>query len=184
MSKFKLAFVVVLVCLCVSVGFNVFQYLGREHSPTTFVFTWTQEAWGKEREYRMELTFDTVPTLTGANLSITAKINAEKYYYRDNLDILFDHDGDGEFKFGDPAFVLYANNTMHWGLLNEGWSMTIPLSKPLPSPYHTCVFDENGYTFRISFQLEELKLQNDLIYVSHGYFWTSFHFDPEGELFQ
>ena len=178
MSKFKLASIVLLVCLCVSVGFNMFQYLGTEHSLKTFVFTWTQD----EKEYRMTLTFDTVPTLTGANLSITAKINEEQYYYRDNLDLLFDKDGDGEFKPDDPAYIFYVDNTIHWGHLNEGWSKWIPLEDPRPSPYHTCTFKENGYTFRINFPLEELKLKNDLIYVIHGSFWTYFHFDPEGEL--
>lgn len=184
MSKFKLAFAVVLICLCISVGFNVFQYLGTEHSPKTFVFTWTQEAWEKEREYRMILAFDTVPTLTGANLSITAKINEDHYYERDSLSILFDKDGDGEFKRGDPARIFYVDDTMHLGFLDEGWRMGFPLCFPFPSPYHTCTFDSSGYTFHINFPLEELKLKNDLIYVAYGGFWTFFHFDPEGELFK
>jgi len=177
--KFKLAFMVLLACLCVSVGFNVLQYLGTEHSPTTFVFTWT---W--KREYRMELAFDTVPTLSGANLSITAKINEDQYHYTDSLDILFDQDGDGEFKSWDPAFVLYVDNTIHRGFLYQNWSISIPQHNPLPSPYHTCTFDSSGYTFKINFPLEELNLKNDLIYVVYSSFWTSFHFDPEGELFK
>jgi len=183
-SRWFVLSLILAACLCVSVGFNMVQYLTAEHSPKTFVFTWTQEAWGKEREYRMTLTFDTMPTLIGANLSITAKINEDHYYYRDSLDLLFDHDGDGEFKFGDPAFVLYVDNTIHWGFLHGNWSVAIPMENPLPSPYHTCTFDSSGYTFGINFPLEELKLKNDLIYVAHGYFWTSFHFDPEGELFK
>ena len=180
MSRFKLAFVVLLVCLCVSVSFNVYQFLGAEHSPKTFVFTWVWD----EKEYRMELAFDTVPTLSGANLSITAKINEDQYYYRDSLNMLFDGDGDGEFKHGDPAYIFYVDNTMHWGFLDEGWRMGFPLCFPDQSPYHTCTFDSSGYTFKINFPLEELKLKNDLIYVAYGGFWTSFHFDPEGELFK
>jgi len=133
----------------------------------------------------MELTFDTVSTLNGANLSIMVKINEDQYHYRDSLDILFDKDGDGEFKFGDSAFVLYVDNRIHWGFLYGNWSMAIPREDPLPSPYHTCTFfDDGGYTFNINFRLEELNLKNDLIYVTYGSFWTSFHFDPEGELFK
>ena len=183
-SRWFVLSLILAVCLCISIGFNVIQYLGTEHSPTTFVFTWAQEAWGQEREYHMTLTFDTVSTLTGANLSITARINTDRYYRWDNLDLLFDHDGDGEFKLGDSAFVLYVDNTIHWGFLHGNWSMSIPQEDPLPSPYHTCVFDESGYTFKINFPLEKLTPKNDLIYVSYGYFWTSFHFDPEGELFR
>jgi hypothetical protein len=181
MPKFKLAFAVVLICLCVSVGLNLIQFLWTEHSPKTFIFTWTH----KEKEYRMTLTFDTVPTLTGANLSITAKINADVFGYKNNFDLLFDLDGDGEFKKWDPAYILYNDNTMHQGLLDEGWIIAIPDCVPQPSPYHTCVFDnDTGYTFKINFPLEELKLKNDLIYVTYGYFYTDFHFDPEGELFK
>jgi len=132
----------------------------------------------------MELTFDTVSTLTGANLSITAKINKDHYYERNSLDILFDKDGDGEFKHGDPAYIFYVDNTMHWGFLDEGWVIGFPKCFPNPSPYHTCTFDKNGYTFKINFPLEQLNLKNDLIYVIYGTFWTSFHFDPEGELFK
>jgi hypothetical protein len=181
-SKFKLAFAVVLVCLCVSVGFNVFRYLGTEHSPKTFVFTWVWD----EKEYRMELAFDTVPTLTGANLSITAKINAERYYYRNNLNLFFDLDGDGEFKKLNPGFEFLADNGTYSVSLIEGWVTAGPYYEgPQPSPYHTCTFDnDTGYTFKINFPLEELKLKNDLIYVTYGYFYTDFHFDPEGELFK
>lgn len=181
MSRFKLAFVVLLVCLCVSVSFNVVQYLGTEHSPKTFVFTWTQD----EKEYRMTLTFETVPTLTGANLSITAKINKDQYHYRDSIVLAFDQDGDGEIKSGDPGFELNVDNTTHWIFLGSGSSYSEPDCNPFPSPYHTCTFDnDTGYTFNINFPLEELKLENDLIYVIFGSFWTSFHFDPEGELFK
>ena len=179
-SRWFVLSLILAVCLCVSIGFNVVQYLTAEHSPKTFVFTWTQ----REREYRMTLTFDTVPTLTGANLSIIVKINEDIFGYKNSFDLLFDHDGDGEFKPGDPAFILYNDNTIHWGFLYYNWSMSIPMCPPEPSPYHTCVFDETrGYTFKISFPLEELKLKNDLIYVNYGSFWTYFHFDPEGVLF-
>jgi len=179
MSRFKLAFAVVLVCLCVSVSFNVVQYLGTEHSPKTFVFTWVWD----EKEYRMDLAFDTVPTLSGANLSITAKINRDQYQYGDSLDILFDLDGDGEFKSGNPVFVLHVDNTVNYGIFSGEWRISMPRT-PVTSPYHTCTFDDSGYTFKINFPLEELNLKNDLIYAVFSSFWTSFHFDPEGELFK
>jgi len=129
----------------------------------------------------MELAFDTVPTLSGANLSITAKINRDQYQYGDSLDILFDKDGDGEFKSGNPVFVLHVDNTVNYGLFSGGWGMSMPRT-PVPSPYHTCTFDESGYTFKINFPLEQLNLKNDLIYVIHSSFYTQFHFDPEGKL--
>ena len=179
LTRWLVLSVILAACLCVSVGVNVVQYLWTEHSPKTFVFTWTWD----EREYRMELAFDTVPTLSGANLSITVKINAEKYAYKNSFDVLFDLDGDGEFKEWDPGFILYNDNTIHYGFLYGNWSMSFGCS-PQPSPYHTCTFDSSGYTFKINFPLEELNLKNDLVYVIYSSFWTSFHFDPEGELFK
>jgi len=131
----------------------------------------------------MTLTFDTVPTLTGANLSITVKINEDVFSYKNSFDILFDLDGDGEFKKWDSGFILYNDNTIHYGFLYENWSMSFGGS-PQPSPYHTCTFDDSGYTFRINFPLEELNLKNDLIYVIYSSFYMQFHFDPEGELFK
>jgi len=206
--KFKLAFIVLLACLCVSAGFNVLQYLGTEHSPTTFVFTWTWD----DREYRMELAFDTVPTLSGANLSITAKIftDSVKYIGNDGKEVTlmkyigaplvlgFDFDGDEQLKERDFVFYFYYDWRSNAWFIDE-LRCSIASGFSDREGWFTWSFDNKSYcTYTMNFRLtstsyyppwghpqnpyNEITLKNDLLYIRLYDFWKYIHFDSEEKL--
>jgi hypothetical protein len=158
MSKFKMAFAVVLICLCVSVGFNIYQYLGTEHSPKIFVFT--NEYIRNDTQVRMEVTFD----WQLENLSMTVTVNDDEYNENDYLGVVFDKSNNGTIDLWneDEPYVLYANNmTRPQGaaVLCEWGGLSWAIINAVPSCYHTCTFNEKtGYTFKMTFSRQDIKV--------------------------
>jgi hypothetical protein len=158
----------------------------------------------------MDVVFEAVPTLVGANLSITAKIftDSVKYmgndgkevtlmkYAGDPLVLGFDFDGDEKLKEGDFLFYFDCEWRLDAWFINEtSWSVA---SSMLDDNWFTFSFDNKSYaTYTINFRLtstspypsgspqnpyNEITLKNDFLFICLCDFWTYIHFDPEGKL--
>lgn len=207
MSKFKLAFTVLLVCLCVSVSFNVYQFLHHSSSRihlSSFHFSWVNR---HNATQTMDVVFEVVPTLVGANLSVTAKIFTDSVWWKEDiymrysdapLILGFDFDGDGQLKEGDFLFHFSDNWRRGAHFVTETF-FSIESGASDREGWFKWSFDNKSYsTYTMNFRLtstsyypswghpqhpyNEITLKNDLLFIHLYPFWTYIHFDPEGKL--
>jgi len=157
---------VLVVCLILSVGFNVYQYLDAPESstPSSYVFYFYNDYIRNGTAVRMEVTFD----WQVENLSMTVTVNDDEYnaldYDSDYLGIVFDQNNNGRIDFGlaDQPAVFYANNrsrseSMGVYLLESG-GLTWPFIESVPC--RTCTFNaETGYTFKKSFPRQAINVE-------------------------
>ena len=211
-SRWFVSSLILIVCLCVSVGFNVFQYLITEHSPlSSFHFSWVNY---QNATQTMDVVFEAVPTLVGANLSITAKIftDSVKYIGNDGKEVTlmryagcplvlgFDFDGDEKLKEGDFVFE-FDNDMRHDAWFIDELHCSIASGFSDKEGWWQWSFDNKSYcTYTINFRLtstshypseregypqnpyNEITLKNDLLFICVQSFWRYIHFDPEGKL--
>ncbi len=153
---------VLLVCLCISVGFNVYQRFNFSEGPSnSYVFYFYNDYIRNDTAVRVEVTFD----WQAENLSMTVTVNDDEYNEWDYLGVVFDKNNNGtiDLEFEDEPYALYVDNKTRsqgqtylykWGGL--GWVII----ESSPSPYHTCTFDEEtGYTFKISLSRQDINVE-------------------------
>jgi hypothetical protein len=174
-----IAIVLLVVCLGVSLGFDVFLYvqtldlrgevegltwqvdsLNAQISDMVSTKNFTFELPGDDGGLvKMMLTFKIV----GENLSISAEVNDKQ----GELIVVFDRDSngtimgdDGWMFYGVPAYrdVFHVNST--------SGMFFIAKMPPHPSPYHHAITTANATYFDIRLPLSMLNLQDSLVYVS------------------
>jgi len=160
----------------------------------------------------MDVVFEAVPTLVGANLSVTARIftDSVKYIGNDGKEVMlmkyaggplvlgFDFDGDEKLKESDVLFYFnYAWRFDAWFIDETHLSVASGVSDE--EGWWEWSSDNKSYcTYTINFCLtssasqyprgspqnpyNEITLKNDFLYVSLCDFWTYIHFDPEEKL--
>ena len=169
---------VLVACLCVSVGFNVYQYTKTfKILSRTFVFEWSPEEQNiVNGTLRINITF----MWKAENLCVTARINDHEYHSKRSFGLIFDMNHDGNITSGEKAYLFRADNTTRPAFFGHGAGFFVAMVLDQPSPYHTCVFDSSGYTFNISLKL---NLKNDLVQVCYPILpegvWVRFHFGLE-----
>jgi len=182
---------ILLVAICVAVliaAVGVYAYTSMNNTNTkTFFF---ESKWSSDGETKhMKMTF----AIKGENLSITAEIDDTVYSPTAFLGLVFDMNHSGAIEDWEPAYMLYARNESRDPVrYPTAWKspenvtpyLSFASCEPRPSPFHTCVFNnESGYVFKIQIPLEELNLANDLFYMcfsstSSG-FYEEFNFGLE-----
>jgi len=162
-GKWQVLSLILVICLGVSIGFNVYQYFSAfkvfdvSESSRAFVFLWPPN---DQEIVDGTLRIEAVFSWKTENLSITVKVNDDDCYVSDILasdclGVRFDSDKSGKIEgVADPSYVFFPTNYYyppHVCAVSEfriDWA-ELP---PSPSPYHTCTFNNGtGYTFEISF---------------------------------
>jgi len=210
--KRRMVVLVLVACLVVSASLNIYQYT---HSSSerihlsSFHFSWINN---QNATQTMDVLFEAVPTLVGANLSVTAKIftGSEKWKGSDGKEVMlmkysgarftlgFDFDGDGQLKEGDFVFRFdYDWRSNAWFIDELHCSIASGFSDK--EGWWQWSFDNRSYcTYIMNFRLtstshypsgrepqnpyNEITLKNDLLYIRLCDFWKYIHFDPEGKL--
>lgn len=205
--KLKVLVLVLAICLVVALTFNIYQFLHHSSSRihlSSFHLSWVNP---QNATQTMDVVFEVVPTLVGANLSITAKIftGSEMWegdiypkYLGGPFILGFDFDGDGQLKEGD--FLFHFRDDWRWGahFVTETF-FSIESGASDREGWFKWSFDNKSYcTYTMNFRLtstsyypswghpqhpyNEITLKNDLLFIHLYPFWTYIHFDPEGKL--
>lgn len=162
----KLLSLVLAVCLAVSLGFNIYQFLNcNSETSVTKTFVWIGKNYVREDGVvSINATFD----WSGSNLTIVILINDDELSGGDYVGLVFDKDKD-ENLFDEVAYLLASNNKIpphDWTNKLEEWGgiYTAPvLLPPKPSPYHNCTFTEDGYTFNIEISKTEINFTRPML---------------------
>lgn len=182
MSKFQLMASVLTVCLAVSLGFNIYQFLDcNGETSVTKTFTRHHKTYIRpDGVVRINATFD----WSGSNLTITIQVNDDEYCSHDYIGLVFDRNKDGSL-FDEVAFLLGAGNKTSpfpSGVRLEDWGGLIepPFTiAPKSSPWHTCTFTEDeGYTFDIEMSKAEINFTIPMLthlcfFDQDAYRWTT-----------
>ena len=182
-GKWRFASLVLVICLGVSVGFNVYQHFSAfkffdvSESSRAFVFLWPPS---DQEIVDGTLRIEAVFSWETENLSITVKVNDDEYCAAgDYIGLVFDSNKNGDLFDDRSSYALYVGGiyadhefSVYRGLkaiLTElGFLCTG--GNPEPSPYHTCTFNnETGYTFEISFPKETINFHWPMLL--HVCFW-------------
>lgn len=166
---------------------------------SSFHYEWLVErpSWiGENYTQFLDMSFDVIPTLTGADLRITIKGTAFNLSgeplgpYPSLLYLLFDYDGDGDFYPAEPALLLPAdNNTYPAWATNDSLVTASTIRK---SPFHIFYEEGNYAVWIVTLHLTDsttiqwqanLALKNDLMVFSDVYYYHGIiHFDPQHKL--
>lgn len=208
--KKQVVVLVLIACLAVSASLNIYQYT---HSSSerihlsSFHFSWVNY---QNATQTMDVVFEAVPTLVGANLSVTAKIFTGSVKSTDShgveymqmkylgAPLILGFDGDGQLKEGDFVFYFYNDwRSDAWFVDETHYSIASGFSDM--EGWWKWGFDNKSYcTYTMNFRLtstsyypswghpqhpyNEITLKNDLLFIHLYPFWTYIHFDPEGKL--
>jgi len=172
--------VVLSVCLAVSLGFNVYQYINyirRHGSSSTFTFTWGPE---EQDIVPSVLTLEMAFVWDAEDLYVVAKVNDDDYFWGNYLGFAFDKNHNGVIDPSPPG--LSSSGDAHYQAFADNMTYPAPFMSPdgcfgifkcptIPG-IHTCTFNPStGYTFVIPFRGLMLQLTNKLVHVTfHDYY--------------
>ena len=145
MASKKILLVTVCVAVLIAVV-GVYAYKSMNSTNTkTFYFESKHSTDGKT--YHMKMTF----AIKDDNLSITAEIDNTVYSPATFLGLVFDMNHSGAIEPWEPAYMFYASNRSRdpvryntaYMSPDENISPYLTFAKvePIPSPFHTCVFN-------------------------------------------
>jgi hypothetical protein len=153
---------VLVVCLLLSVGFNIYQlFIVSEGSSNSYVFYFYNDKIRNGTAVRIEVTFD----WQVENLSMTVTVNDDEFNEWDFFGVVFDKNKNGVIDLWneDDPHVFHANNKTRgtgWVFLLESMTFSWVMMGAERSPFHTCTFNaETGYTFKISLPRRDIKVE-------------------------
>jgi len=169
-NRWVVASMMLLVSLCVSAGFNIYQSFNDDNH-RYFTFAWSPEqqliAVGKTLWINVTTWWD--------NESFYAAVRTNDYDLDGSreLGIIFDRNHDQKITWDDNkegnGFILGRDNCcrlggIYFGLVESCYSVVLD-----PSPYHVCYFSNvTGWRFEINFLKTEIGVdQPTLIHVSY-----------------
>jgi len=165
--KQKILVIVLVACLAVSLFFNAYQYFnGCNEKSASYSFVW-QKNYIRSGLVRMEVTFDW--STDDLKMIVEVNDNDSDSYGADYIGLVFDTNRNEDL-YDELGFVLYAANMVpykprankleDWGGLRTS-EIEMP---PIPSPYHTCTFNnETGYVFHIAISKENINFERHML---------------------
>jgi hypothetical protein len=173
--KFKVIVPVLIVCLALSLVFNVYPFFNRNcevPKARSFVFLEiNQYLFAGVERYRKRilnsselLRVETTFCWETSNFTVTAKINDDDYHDLDYMGLAFDADRDNYF---ESIYLLLAYNatidkSYAVDLTVEGGIRWLKTLAPHPSSWHYCVFNSSGYYFYFSISKEAINFQQPM----------------------
>jgi len=179
-KMFKVVVPVLIVCLAVSLSFNIYQFLNDDYEPSeteackskTFVFyemnqyhfyeavPYRKLILNSTEFLRVEITFN----WTTDDLMVTATVNDDDYHPYDYLGLAFDANQDGYFEkiYRLDAYNYTVPQNYVLLLTSYGGITWLAQGGPHPSSYHYCTFNSSGYFFHFWIPKETINFRQPM----------------------